>query len=318
MGSWNHVCMATRLPVVQPDKVVAFFLTKESDDFSHHCYADGYWAPIPIPIYGSYNDYGAVHEFTGQFDDLFLDHVKKRLVPRIDEYHQTDLDISTMTLPDLFEGDHEGNLAYKHPWDQKMPLRAIRHVVIKLSFWDKVLAEHRIETYVGGYSRHNRVEVSFADLTTNLSEQIAKLRAHVTRMPAIFITMGDNIFSTMKDPPPITDWLGRRPTNYGGHKFCIAELMKSMEEDVFEAWVIEQLKVNWFINYMAGAHLQWGPITNSSQEFDFAPYQLMADYIGESIEEHRTRYDDEGYDPDEDDEPADSILDQDDEDEAKG
>lgn len=70
MGCWNQTCMLSRLPIHAGDKVVAFLI--HETPFGHSggiCYSTDLYQPIFIPIYGQYNDYGAIEECPEQSAD---------------------------------------------------------------------------------------------------------------------------------------------------------------------------------------------------------------------------------------------------------
>ena len=304
MGSWNHVCMATRLPVVNGERVVSFFLTDEDASMGFSCYADGYWAPIPVAIYGHYNDYGAVDRFTGKFDDVLLEHLRRtcRLITEKEEGRNSNrlagFELKDMTLEQLYEADHEATIVYqRRGFARNKSERALRHVVIKESFWDKVLREHRVSFHrnVPGTSHWERSILTFSDITADLSGQVDAVVAFIEEQEDSldFITGHDNPFRSMTDAPPVTKWLGLVKSNYAGHNFPITDVFKRLSRSDFQEWILETAKFNWFVHYMSKAHLQWGPITNASQEIDPQSYEIMADYLSEEIERYRAELDDE-------------------------
>jgi hypothetical protein len=59
MGSWNKTCGLTQIPIFHGDETVLFFLVQDPfSDSSMPSYSTSYWAPVPMPFYGTYDDYG--------------------------------------------------------------------------------------------------------------------------------------------------------------------------------------------------------------------------------------------------------------------
>lgn len=63
MGCWNVTCGLTNLPIRNNDEIVQI-IVKGNGKISaiHSHYANDYFSPVGLPLYGTYNDYGAIEQ----------------------------------------------------------------------------------------------------------------------------------------------------------------------------------------------------------------------------------------------------------------
>lgn len=62
MGSWNAICMISKLPIYCGTNVVGFILqpSKYPHNFNGPVYTTDEYSVLPLPVHGQYNDYGAM------------------------------------------------------------------------------------------------------------------------------------------------------------------------------------------------------------------------------------------------------------------
>jgi hypothetical protein len=84
MGCWNGTDLITQLPIYSGDEVVLFLIKKQVDKLpvDEMCYQHELFKPLPMLLYGEYDDYGAIENVTGDLD-LFYQIIEKEL--EIDE-----------------------------------------------------------------------------------------------------------------------------------------------------------------------------------------------------------------------------------------
>lgn len=76
MGSWNKTCGLTQMPIFSGEEVVTFYLIENPFRIeAMTSYSSGYWSYIPLPFYGTYDDYGFLDMKDGQ--DWKLQELKK-------------------------------------------------------------------------------------------------------------------------------------------------------------------------------------------------------------------------------------------------
>ena len=88
MGCWNGTCGLSNLPILSGEKVVLFVLKHQKHAETNSggfCYPWDQWFPISMPIYGEYNDYGGVENFTGPHEMAFTHLMSDNINFKIDE-----------------------------------------------------------------------------------------------------------------------------------------------------------------------------------------------------------------------------------------
>lgn len=110
MGCWNGTCGITQLPILAGDDVVLFFIGQPKTDESvagGFCYSTGMWAPMSLPFYGKYSDYGTVQDIPDDwharyFLDILRDHVVEREQGK-NPYHQQAVTVADLTDMDTVQ-----------------------------------------------------------------------------------------------------------------------------------------------------------------------------------------------------------------------
>ena len=69
MGCWDETCMLTHLPIIVGEKTVAVFIAQKRNSLDT-CYSDSIFAPISLPFFGQYDDYGRLENIAK--DDVAL------------------------------------------------------------------------------------------------------------------------------------------------------------------------------------------------------------------------------------------------------
>lgn len=286
--------MISRLPVFIGDEVVSFFL-RESHQPDNLCYSNSMWEPIPITIHGKYNDYGAVEDFTGKFDDLLVSLVRHNLLEieqGKNQYHDIPVTKDLLTMEYLYEADHEGRLFLKNtptPYAPKEKL-ACRHVVIMKELYDRIMEDHTIDAYVrdenalyGGRT----VERTLDDVTANMEEEWQAMRAaYLATIPE----MRFHFIDSMRYDEAAPEWITLVPFN-GHDSHCVDiramdQLMRMDEVASFE-FLDELVRFGWLANYISKSRIHWSPQTGAgSQESAMAPYRLLGQFLLDKVAEN--------------------------------
>lgn len=83
MGCWNGTCGISQFPLIVGDETVNFIIMSTIySTKSQACYSNHAWDLIPIPFYGTYNDYGWQDDHDGQQEkyDFLSNYFKDQLV----------------------------------------------------------------------------------------------------------------------------------------------------------------------------------------------------------------------------------------------
>jgi len=193
------------------EEVVSLFLVSNTS-YDNNCYSTSFWAPIPVILYGEYNDYGAVENFTSKFDNLLIEYIKRHMFEMTqgpNQYHDPAAVRNELDLEQLYELDHEDRLwfapskrsmlsdhmekiytaadipvvlpkleegkdrAYGNfAYGPKVGSR-VSHIVIKKSLFDKLLSDYTYEDWAEDETgKYVRFNVSFSDLLSNIDDDL--------------------------------------------------------------------------------------------------------------------------------------------------
>lgn len=126
MGCWNKTCAISQFPLVHGDKTVNFVVVQDgfNSQDNHPCYTTGHgWRLIPVPFYGSYNDYGWQDDDDGQQGkyDFLSEYFKDRII-------KSDASTRSSGITNPFaDCDSLGNAIHGNAWVLKN----------QLNLWDK-------------------------------------------------------------------------------------------------------------------------------------------------------------------------------------
>lgn len=317
MGSWNHTCMISRMPVHAGEEVVSIFLAQRPPEMteSHRCYVHALYDPLPFLIYGEYSDYGSVENFTGPQDDIVVNWFKNNVMEMEqgdNQYHDVPVKRPTLTMDELYEIDHEGRLfiefdTYRH----KGVKRQIDHIVIKKRLFDRIIEDTILDSYQSTGYHHYK----FKDLMWNIDGAIQWLKAYWTppydendetipsklRLALMMASARGNetdklIHATYRntDIPPQCAWLRKREW----HGLCdpFVEEFKKADFEQAKVLLIERLKFSWLEAWLSYARHWWNVPGNVGGQDDHHEYhEMLAKFMLEETRKSSGEYDDEEW-----------------------
>ena len=151
MGCFNLTCGITQFPICHNDDVVVFILVESPRHFSsRHAYKpnDLGWHIMPIPLYGTYNDYGWIDSDDPQTKKLefMANFYKELLVPNIDNNDRRLRDAPDVTNP-FIDLETLGDSIHSGYWDIRghrgfveEPMR-IDFFMIHQMVWDELTSQ---------------------------------------------------------------------------------------------------------------------------------------------------------------------------------
>lgn len=71
MGCWNETCMLTHLPIEEGEDTVCVFIAQQSGD-KDTVHSDAIYAPISLPLFGEYDDYGRLENFADDYGTFLM------------------------------------------------------------------------------------------------------------------------------------------------------------------------------------------------------------------------------------------------------
>jgi hypothetical protein len=310
--------MISNMPVFAGEDVVSLFLVKVPEpSVDNHCYIHTFYTPIPYLIYGKYNDYGAVEDFEPTHLDIILDIFRKHIV-ELEEGENSvhDFPVSRKDLDKgmdfLYEADHDSRLFVKtaplYSEKGEATPRAVDHVVIKRSLFDKIINEFVWETYTGDGHQYG----TFQDLMHNIDGAIEWLKAHFMREAEIYSALGkkiewgavrgvDDLVHAWKstDTPPHALWLHKREWKDLPDPW-IKHFMEAPSDDARREILVERIKFSMLSAWLSRARHTWTvPTGAGSQNQDMTPHKLLANFMLEEVGRYEAEYAEENYEEDE-------------------
>jgi len=168
MGSWNHTCAVTYLPIVVGEEVEVIMLQDVNTIAgSSLCYPYAYHVPLPVIFHGNYNDYGAVEDCEGIALDIVVGSIRDKLYEMEvgeNEYHDIAVKKEGFDVNAMFEADHEDRLnivnIYRGYENEKDKTR-LKHIVVKKKVYDTVISEMTIYNWDGEAGKSSEVGMDF-------------------------------------------------------------------------------------------------------------------------------------------------------------
>lgn len=151
MGSWNHTCAVTHLPVSCGEEVEVIMLQDVNTVAgSSLCYPYSYHVPLPLTFQGNYNDYGAVEDCEGVALGIVVGSIRDKLYEMEvgeNEYHDIAVKKEGFDVNAMFEADHEDRLNIVNiysGYENESDKTKLKHIVVKKEVYDKVISEMTI------------------------------------------------------------------------------------------------------------------------------------------------------------------------------
>lgn len=294
MGSWNHTCMVSRMPILAGEDVVSVFLAQKPEQMvDHHCYLNAFYDPLPYLIYGKYNDYGAVEDFDGPQDDLVVEFFRRNIIEMEvgeNKSHDIEVKIDAVSMENLYEYDHEGRLFIKCP-ARFGGKRVVDHVQIKRSLFDKIINESILEAYNGdGYEYR-----TFASLMHNIDGATRwfkqcwaedddeyddpKAAAVFRALRRMRNSVDELVHSTWRntDVPPHCAFL--RKKDWDGVEDNFVEDFCKADFERARTMLIERMKFSWFEVWMSRNRHYWTVPGGTGQNQETDGHILLANFM---------------------------------------
>lgn len=206
MGCWNQTCAITNLPVTAGEDVVALFLVQQRYH-RNNCYANCYWAPIPYFVYGKYDDYGSIEDYSSPTIECILQYIRDNIASKETKTDSVcDVPIKAEDVVDLDyvlnieqQRLHVRNNLLNHSsfYNDVVEQRRVQLIVIKKSVFDKIMSDYSFETWDSVDGKTRRVMLSYRDVQQRTSRDIFKYRQITHEIRHI---MDDLSIAVKKDP----------------------------------------------------------------------------------------------------------------------
>ena len=312
MGCWNQTCGLTQLHIRANQDVVVFAMTK-NNGVDSLCYTTPFYAPVMMPFYAKYNDYGGGEECHGIGFNIVMDAIKEELVELPvgeNQYHDIAVKKEGFGEEQFFEAVHEDRLFVKG-----MNPRQRIHVgfmMIRKDIFDHILENRVLERYVGnnqgtiakwGDSK-DYIEFKFADVAADIPACV----------DYIFTALQDesNVlarFDPLRYLRKLNDNslrpVGNRAASYLSHEdYRYSSLVRpSSEIDRYIStddktglteYLTEYLKALWIDGFMLDTRKFWSPQAGAgSQQDEHEGYELLIDAMTAALASEKREYEED-------------------------
>lgn len=162
MGSWNETCGVSNLSIRAGEEIVFIPVAQNPWHFSHltgmkglkkeetpvlfegcsGVYGTDLWAPLSIPLFGKYNDYGTIEDISSSIDEINqFESVFKDCIPLdVGENSCHDVPTGKLGIDEILELIREGRAYRKWSSGHCIPTIAMGAVMVKKSVWDVILS----------------------------------------------------------------------------------------------------------------------------------------------------------------------------------
>lgn len=310
MGCWNQTCGLTQLHIKYNTDVVVFAMTKNTTTDSL-CYTTPFYAPVMMPFYAKYNDYGGAENCHGLGFNLVMDAIKEQLVELPlgeNKYHDVAVKKEGFGEEQFFDAVHEGRLFVQGGFKRQRV--HVGFMMIRKDIFDHILENRRMEKYVGnnlGTISHwgdtkDYIEYTFADVVAAIPECTAALLA----------TANDDLSPLYRfDPLRALRKLrpdGTLPNLAAGllahedYRYS-AMVRPSAEVDRYittndaaglTEFLTEYLKALWIDGFMLDTRKFWSPQAGAgSQQAEPEGYLLMIDAMKAALDSEKREYEED-------------------------
>ena len=304
MGCWNQTCGLTQLHIKNGQDVVVFAMVKNTAS-DNLCYTTPFYAPVQMPFYAKYNDYGGGEECSGFGLPLVMEAIKEKLVELpLGENQYHDIAVKKENFGDelFFEAVHEGRLFIQGALPRQR--RHVGFMMIHKGVWDNIIENRVIEEYVGdgkgttGWG-NNYIEYKFADVIADLPECVEYIMktANDEGNPLRYYDPLHQL-RTMREGNHAAKWLqgsdNYRFSNLTHPAIDIMEYAESGNVVDLTQYLTELLKFMWIDSFMLDTRKFWSPQAGAgSQNQEHEGYRLLIDSMTKVLDAEKAEYDEE-------------------------
>ena len=273
------------------------FTLVRRNEISDFCYSTALYAPVLVPFYSEYNDYGAGENSSGIGLPLILDGLKEKLVELEqgeNQYHDIAVKRDGFDEELYWNAIHEQRLKLL---DYNNRTRDVQAVMFHKRVVDHILENYVQQRFVKIGDSYEYVNYTFADVLAQLP----------TVLEALMNAGQDDIF--MWRPMSVlynnefndnlaADYL-RHQDNYRYSNLIdieglIREFTKQHADDLLADLMIENLKAKFIDEFMMETRKVWIPgCHEGSQSSDDAPYRALMSAMAHVLDEDKRKYADE-------------------------
>jgi len=306
MGCWNQTCGLSQLHIRHNQDVVVFALVK-NNGVDSLCYTTPFYAPVMMPFYAKYNDYGGAEDCTGLGVHMVMNAIKEELVELplgANQYHDIAVKKDNFNADSFFEAVHEHRLFVKG-YNQRQR-HHVGFMMIHKDVFDHILENRVVERYVGdnlgthGWD-NGYINIKFSDVLDDLPKCIDYMMASAAdeSNPLRHFDPLSGLRKMGKDGKGnlVAKLLSSEEYRYSGlvrASFVVNELVSSGDTVSLKEFLTEYLKAIWIDGFMMDTRKFWSPQAGAgSQQQEPEGYLLLIDAMKKVLDAEKREYEEE-------------------------
>jgi hypothetical protein len=291
MGCWNKTCFVSNIAIRWGEPVAVFFMARSTDNSNtSFCYADYYFEPCYMPVFGNYNDYGAAEDFTGPGEAVVVEKMKNILCEQSASEYRKAVTSEDLDMEKMFRAEHEGRLKVRReqPVLATMIHREVFDYILDnwtIDFWRDKEADESLMR--GEVLDQYHMRYRFTNLVQELEDNMEKLWEARNKFVD---TEGVPYFPDLRSMFRRTSYIGSilAPQGMGARDFLIVDafldllLPSSSQEDAL-AKLTDYMKGQCLGYFLDRARKSWyKPTGEGSQDDSYTEIRLL-NSVTESI-----------------------------------
>lgn len=291
MGCWAETDSITQLPINYEDKVRVFVLLSQKsykDDIGTIYYNNDLWAPLGLPVQGTYDDYGNIENIVENQDtELLLNRIKEVWIPFKDKYEKVP-SIKNMKLSEALYFIERGRVKAKSSFNQHFGIMFVLEGIYQtmISF-DPIETHYNYvnQTYI--YKPNSEILKSNFKMwylkSLNIMKDSSYSEEDKLKNIMLDLMCGDLIFFDFKE--------------YGikQYKNILIKLIKKsipFEDEKVQSLLNSVIEILKFNKSMTSARKMYSPQSGKGrQDNDLTIYKALNKAVSNIIEENDKKYD---------------------------
>lgn len=306
MGCWNQTCGLTQLHIRANQDVVVFALVK-NNGVDSLCYTTPFYAPVMMPFYAKYNDYGGAEDCTGIGVNLVMSAIKEQLIELpVGENTCHDIAVKYDNFNEelFFEAVHESRLFIKGNYNRQR--QHVGFMMIHKDVFDHVIENRVVERYVGANNGttgwdNAYIHITFADVQKDIAACVDHLFTAGKKDLYRFDPLrGLRTLNEGKEKALVNtaaQWLSHDEYRYSSlvrPSLMICDYVEANDREGLTEMLTEYLKAMWIDGFMMETRKFWSPQSGAgSQQQEPDGYLLLIDAMKKVLDAEKREYEED-------------------------
>jgi hypothetical protein len=306
MGCWNQTCGLSQLHIRANQDVVVFALVK-NNGVDSLCYTTPFYAPVMMPFYAKYNDYGGAEDCTGLGVNLVMNAIKEDLVELpmgANQYHDIPVKREGFDTDVFFEAVHESRLFIKGRFDRQR--QHVGFMMIHKDVFDHVIENRVVERYVGANNGTTGWDNAYINITfADVEKDVAACAEHLFESGKKDLFRFDPLrglrtLNEGKEKAQVNtaaQWLAHDEYRYSSlvrPSLMVSDYIEANDRAGLTEMLTEYLKAMWIDGFMMDTRKFWSPQSGAgSQQQEPEGYLLLIDAMKKVLDAEKRKYEED-------------------------